>query len=253
LLFNYLASFQFLSALAYAGIIAALFGLVNLAFPLRFLGVRRRAVGALILAGGVVLTFAALSWPASTITVVQHGTRLDDLMPQYQFSERHSARIHTRPEQVLQAVRESTFGDMKSLGTLLKIRGAALRTPSGEASAFSVNRRILDAFSASGYVSEASEHEIVMSGGANVRAHRVLEVRTLQEWADYREAGAIKMAFDFYVEDAGGGWSTIRAETRVLATDDLTRRGMGRYWRLIVPGSGLLRHQWLDGIKRRAE
>jgi hypothetical protein len=75
----------------------------------------------------------------------------------------------------------------------------------------------------------------------------------LQEFADYREQGAIKMAFDFYVEDAGGGWSTISTETRVLAIDDSTRRGMARYWRLIVPGSGLLRRQWLDGIRRRAE
>jgi hypothetical protein len=53
------------------------------------------------------------------------------------------------------------------------------------------------------------------------------------------------------MRQAGG--STISTETRVLATDDLTRRGMARYWRLIVPGSGLLRRQWLDGIKRRAE
>ena len=39
----------------------------------------------------------------------------------------------------------------------------------------------------------------------------------------------------------------------MLATDDLTRRGMGRYWRSIVPGCGLLRRQWLEGIKTRAE
>ena len=52
---------------------------------------------------------------------------------------------------------------------------------------------------------------------------------------------------------AGGGWSILTTETRVVALDDLTRRGMGRYWRLMVPGSGLLRHQWLDAIKKRAE
>jgi hypothetical protein len=61
------------------------------------------------------------------------------------------------------------------------------------------------------------------------------------------------MGYSFTVEDAGAGWSVIRAETRVVATDPLTRRGMGRYWRLIVPGSGLLRLQWLEGIKHRAE
>ena len=253
LLLNYWASYQLLSTLAYAGIVASLLGLANLALPFRFLGVRKRSIGALILAAGVALTLAALFWPASMIRVAQPRTRLDDIMPEYQFFERHSTRIHSQPEQVMRAVRQSTFGDMKSLAMLLKIRGAALRASSDGTGAFSQDKRILDAFSASGYILGESEHEIVMCGGANVRAKRILQVRTLQEFADYREQGAVKMAFDFNVEDAGGGWSAINTETRVLATDDLTRRGMARYWRLIVPGSGLLRRQWLDGIKRRAE
>lgn len=250
LLFNYWASYQLLSTLAYAGIIAALLGLANLVLPFRFLGIRKRAVGALILAGGVALTLAALFWPASMIRVAQPRTRLDDIMPEYQFSERHSARIHARPEQVMQAVRESTFGDMKSLVTLLKIRGAVLRIH--DTGGFLQDKRVLDAFSASGYLSGGSEHEIVMCGGANVRAKRRLEARTVQEFANDREQGAVKMAFDFNVEDAGGGWSTISTETRVLALDEVSR-GMARYWRLIVPGSGLLRLQWLEGIKKRAE
>jgi hypothetical protein len=251
LLLNYWASYQPLSTLAYFGIVLALCGLANLAIPFRFLGVRKRAVGALILAGGVGLAIAALLWPAPIIRVAQHRTLLDDIMPEYQFSERHSARIHARPEQVMQAVRESTFGDMKSLVTLLKIRGAVLRIH--DTGGFLQDKRVLDAFSASGYLSGGSEHEIVMCGGANVRAKRRLEARTLQEFAEDREQGAVKMAFGFNVEDAGGGWSTISAETRVVALDDFTRRGMGRYWRLIVPGSGLLRLQWLEGIKKRAE
>jgi hypothetical protein len=151
----------------------------------------------------------------------------------------------------MQAVRQSTFGDMKSLVTLLKVRGAAMRIH--DTGTFLQDKRILEAFSASGYLSGGSEHEIVMCGAVNARAMRRPEVRTLQEFADYREQGAVKMAFDFNVVEAGVGWSTITAETRVVALDDNTRRGMGRYWRLIVPGSGLLRRQWLDGIKRRAE
>lgn len=251
LLFNYWAAFQPLSTLAYSGIVLALCGLANLVLPFRFLGIRKRAIGALVLVGGVVLALTALLWPAPIIRVAQHRTLLDDVMPEYQFSERHSARIHARPEQVMQAVRESTFGDMKSLVTLLKIRGAVLRIH--DTGGFLQDKRVLDAFSASGYLSGGSEHEIVMCGGANVRAKRRLEVRTLQEFADYREQGGVKMAYDFKVEDAGGGWSTISAETRVVALDDFTRRGMGRYWRLIVPGSGLLRLQWLEGIKKGAE
>jgi hypothetical protein len=251
LLFNYWASYQPLSTLAYSGIVLALCGLANLAIPFRFLGIRKRAIGALVLVGGVVLALTALLWPAPTIRVAQPKTLLDDIMPEYQFFERHSARIHARSELVMQAIRQSTFGDMKSLITLLKIRGAALRIhDSGD---FLQDKRVLDAFSESGYLSGGSEHEIVMFGVWNARANRRPEVRTSQEFAAYREQGAVKMAYDFNVEDTGGGWSTISTETRVLALDELTRRGMGRYWRLIVPGSGLLRRQWLEGIKKRAE
>jgi len=251
LLFNHWASYQPLSMLVYTGIVLALCGLANVVIPFRFLGVRKRAIGALILASGVALTLAALFWPASMIRVAQPGTRLDEIMPEYQFSERHSARTHARPEQVMQAIRESTFGDMKSLITLLKIRGVASRRPSHDTS-FLHDKRILDAFSASGYLLGGCEHEIVMFGVWNARANRRPDVHTLQEFANYREQGAVKMGFDFTVEQAGDGWSKIRAETRVLALDD-TSRGMAQYWRLMVPGSGLLRLQWLEGIKKRAE
>lgn len=252
LLLNYWASYQPLSTLAYSGIVLALCGLANLVLPFRFLGIRKRAVGALILAGGVGLAIAALLWPAPMIRVAQHRTVLDDIMPEYQFFERHSARVHARPEQAMQAVRQSTFGDMKSLVTLLKIRGAALRTPFHDTGDFSQDKLVLDAFSASGYLSGGNEHEIVMFVVGNVRAIRRPEVRTLQEFADYREQGAAKMAFDFNVEEAGEGWSTISTETRMVVQDDFSR-GPAVYWRLIVPGSGLLRLQWLEGIKKRAE
>jgi hypothetical protein len=252
LLLNYWASFQPLSTLAYSGIVLALGGLANLVLPFRFLGIRKRAVGAVILAGGVGLAITALLWPAPMIRVAQHRTALDDVMPEYQFSERHSARVHAPPEQALQAVRQATFGDMKSLITLLKIRGAVLRAPYQDTGDFSQDRLVLEAFSASGYLSGGSEHEIVMFGVGNVRPIRRPEVRTVQEFADYREQGAAKMAFNFHVEEAGAGWSTISTETRMVVQDDFSR-GPAVYWRLIVPGSGLLRRQWLEGIKKRAE
>lgn len=251
LLFNYWASFQLLSTLVYAGIVTALFGLANLALPFRFLGVRKRTVGALILLAGAGLALATLAWPASTIRVAQPRTRLDDIMPEYQFFERHSVRVHARPEQVMQAVRESTFRDMKSLATLLRIRATALRIH--DTAALPQDKRILDTFSTPGMLQGGSEREILKCWIADLRAKRLAEVHSLQEFADYRSPGGIKMAFNFLVEEAGGGWCTLTTDTRVVALDESTRSGMARYWRLIVPGSGLLRREWLDGIKRRAE
>lgn len=251
ILLNYWGSYQLFSTLAYAGIVAALLGLANVAVPFRFLGVRKRRVGALVLAGGAGLTFAALSWPAATLRAEQPRTRLDAIMPEYQFYEKHSARVHARPEQVMQATRESTFGDMKSLGTLLKIRGAVLRVhDTGESLQ---SKRVLDAFSAPGFLLDESERELVMFWAANVRARRLVEAHNAQEYVAYREPESVKIAFNVSAEDAGGGWCTVSTETRILALGDATRRGMGRYWRLIVPGSGLLRRQWLDAIGKRAE
>jgi len=251
-LLNYWASFQLLSTLVYTGVVAALLGVANLAVPFRFMGVRRRAVGALGLAGGVGLALVALHWPAATTRVAQPRTRLDDVMPEYQFSEIHALRVHARTEQVMRATRESTFGDMTSLAMLLKVRGAAIRTPAPRGGDLQ-DKRVLDAFSASGYLLDGSDHEIVLFGAANVRKQRRPDLRTAQQFVDYRERGSVKMAFDIRAEEAGDGWSVLSTETRVMALDDATRSGMGRYWRLIVPGSGLLRRQWLDGIRRRAE
>ena len=250
-LLNYWASFQPLSTLVYTGIVISLCGLANVALPFRFLGIRKRYVGAALVVVGVVLAFAALFWPAKMIRVSQHRTVLDDVMPEYQFAERHSARVHARPEHVMQAIRESTFGDMKSLVTLLKIRGAALRIH--DTGDFLHDKKILDAFSASGFLVGGNDHEVVMFGLMNVRLQQRPEIHTPREFVDYKEEGALKMAYDFAVEDIDDDWCTISTETRVMAQDEDTRRGMGRYWRLIVPGSGLLRRQWLDGIKTRAE
>src|SRR5574340_660811 len=187
LLFNYWASYQPLSTLVYSGIVLALCGLANVALPFRFLGIRKRAVGALILAGGAGLALAALLWPAPTIRVTQHRARLDDIMPEYQFYEQHSERVHARPEQVMQAIRQTTIGDLKSYVTLMRIRAAALRRPFHGPGNIQ-DERVLDALS-EGFVSlGGNEHEIFMGGVGNARYSRP-QVKNLQEFAAYREEG----------------------------------------------------------------
>lgn len=44
----------------------------------------------------------------------------------------------------------------------------------------------------------------------------------------------------------------LTTETRVLLTDERSRRAFGRYWLLIRPFSGLIRRRWLAAIVRRA-
>jgi len=58
---------------------------------------------------------------------------------------------------------------------------------------------------------------------------------------------------NFVVEPEGEGWSQVTTETRIFAPEASVRRKFGAYWRVIYPGSSLLRIGWLEAIRRRAE
>ena len=58
---------------------------------------------------------------------------------------------------------------------------------------------------------------------------------------------------NFRVEAIDGGASRVVTETRVFATDNVALGRFTPYWRIIFPGSSILRATWLRAIKARAE
>jgi hypothetical protein len=58
---------------------------------------------------------------------------------------------------------------------------------------------------------------------------------------------------NFRLESLVPGRTRLTTETRIFATDATTRRLFTPYWRLIYPGSSIIRASWLRAIKRRAE
>jgi hypothetical protein len=58
---------------------------------------------------------------------------------------------------------------------------------------------------------------------------------------------------NFLVQPDRSGGSLVSTETRVAANTDGARRRFAVYWRVIYPGSALIRRMWLRAIKRRAE
>jgi hypothetical protein len=72
------------------------------------------------------------------------------------------------------------------------------------------------------------------------------------EFAGFAEPGWAKAAFNFQIERVGAR-TLLSTETRIATTDERARRSFARYWRLIHPGSALIRIAWLRAIRRRAE
>jgi hypothetical protein len=285
----------------YAGLVAAILGVVCLIRPLRWLRVptRKRALG--ILGAGVVLLVVGMLLPAQVHSVESLDSLLDEWMPAWQFSEFHSLPVRATPEQAWQAIREVTADEIWLFRTLTWIRHP--RWPWSEAEPEHIlnphaEKPILEVAQAGGFVllGESVEPErpreivlgtVVLWDGVteppktekdnaetqstprgaerNVAADREIPDSQLRiPDADakrklerilrlLRTPGNAVATINFRVRDEGGGWCTVTTETRVFATDLAAQRRFARYWRVIYPGSSLLRYTWLRAIRARSE
>src|SRR5438093_3348692 len=93
------------SVVVWCGFVIAFVGLVLIAFPVARLRVRTRGHAAVIAGIGVLIAVGGMLLPAKETRVPTARTRLDAIMPVYQFSERHSLVVPAPPAHVLDAIR----------------------------------------------------------------------------------------------------------------------------------------------------
>jgi len=72
-----------------------------------------------------------------------------------------------------------------------------------------------------------------------------------EQFAAFERPGFVKVQVDFWAEAAPDG-SRLRTATRIRATDPQSLRRFKHYWRIVGPGSGLIRREWLRAARRRA-
>jgi hypothetical protein len=234
---------------AFGLIAAGLFGLV------RPSGWLRRPRAGLIALTGLVAVALGLRLPAPEQRAVPARTRLDEFLPVYQFSELHTTRVRATPAQVVRAVREVTADEILLFRTLTYVR--RLGRPGPESILNAPERMpLLEVATRTSFLrlAEEADREIVI--GTLVLAPRELRPKQQPTPADFQRLSApgfAKAAMNFRVEQDGNGGSLLSTETRVLATDAASCRRFAAYWRVIYPGSALIRRMWLRAIRLRAE
>jgi hypothetical protein len=253
--------------LVHAGLLVALVGLISALIPLRFVGLRSRGAGLLLMLAGVSIFVVGMALPVRITRVATARKALDLHMPAYQARELHSVRVRAAPERVAEAIRSVTALDIRSFATLNRIRN-----PHARGSHDLLGKRMCDVLHRAGFVTleESGTDDLVLGvagrfWGGLQGGDRSLDLRgaprfgssarllSAEEFARFHRPGYAKAAIDFRIEDLGGGWSRLSTETRAIGTDARARREFERYWRLIAPGSAWIRREWLDAIKRVAE
>ncbi len=181
---------------------------------------------------------------------------LDDLMPKYQFSEVHSVRLSVSPERALNAMKQVTPGEMPLVRVLFAIRSLPAIVAGKRGLPTARTAPLYDQMLDFGFVvlGEEPGREVVCGviGQMWKVGGTIAAIRDAAEFAAFARPGYAKAAMNLSVA-AVDGWTELRTETRVIATDTAARRGFGRYWRVIRPGSAAIRRSWLQAAKRRAK
>ncbi len=241
--------------MVYLGLIAAFLGAVSLLWPLRFLAIRTRWRGLLVLALGCIVVFIGGLLPAKDVRVAAPRTQLDQFAPVYQFSEFHSIRVAAPKEKVYHAIKSVTADEILFFRALVWIRRFGRSGPE-ESILNPGHEPLLDVATRTTFLLLAEEpnREIVL--GTVVVAPtgwRRGAAPTPERFKALQQPGFAVAAMNFRIEDAGPNACTVTTETRVYATDASARRRFAPYWRVIYPGSALIRRMWLRAIARRAE
>jgi hypothetical protein len=240
------------SFLAWIGIAGALAGVVSLALPMRFLGIRTRWHALAVALCGAGLAVTAVLWPAPVMRSARPDQRLDRFLAEYQFSEYHEARVRAPVAAVVKAVRQVSLADMPVAVLLLRIRAAAGGRFHGSPPD---PRPILDTMfqPSSGFLAlDVSDRGELVYGMVGFVHKPPPRVTTTEQFAAFTSPEGIRVVFNLRVVPEGDGVVRVSTETRCLANGDEARHTFARYWRIIYPGSAIIRRVWLDAIVDRA-
>lgn len=243
---------MFGSAVVYSGFVITAAGLILFAKPVERLHVSSRSQALAIVGIGLLLVGIGLTLPARESRVTKVQTRLDEFMPVWQFRERHTIRIDAPPARVFEAIRNVRASEISLFNTLTWIRRGGRALPESILNAGD-STPLLEVATSSGfvYLADDAPNEVVI-GTLVVAPPGARAALTPEMFKTPLAPGFAIAAMNFAVAPDGPNGSLVSTETRVFASDPAARQRFARYWRVIYPGSALIRRMWLRAVERRA-
>jgi hypothetical protein len=178
---------------------------------------------------------------------------LDHFFPAYEIVERHQIRVAAPAAVTLDAARDVDLQASPLVRTIIRAREVILRaTPDDRRRP----RGLLAETQALGWgvLADVPEREVVVGAvtrpwEANVTFHSLPP----DQFAEFKEAGYVKIAWTIRAEPITASESIFRTETRAIATDPTARTKFRRYWSFLSPGIIVIRWALLGPVKKEAE
>lgn len=245
----------------YLGLITMFVGGVSVLKPLKFLAIDSRWHALAVMAAGLVVVVIGASLPSGEIRVATPRTQLDQFVPAYQFNEFHSLRIAAPKDKVYTALKQATAEEILFFHTLVWIRRLGRPGPESILNP-PPNTPLLEVATKTTFILLAEEPDREIAFGTLIAAPRGWRPRgertpeAFKALLASQQPGFVLAAMNFRLEECDAPASPctlLTTETRICATDASSRRAFAGYWRVIYPGSALIRRMWLRAIKKRAE
>ena len=183
---------------------------------------------------------------------------LDQCMPNYHFSEIHETSISASAERVFGVLREVTLDELPLFRVLVTLRALPARLAGRSRLVLNRGETLVSWAQRSGFelLGEVPNEELLFVTVGQfwrVLGSRSSRVVNAGQFPSFLPRSYVKVATNFRLSKISLGSTRIMTETRVYPVDSNALRKFSRYWRIIQPGSALIRREWLRAIKRRAE
>jgi hypothetical protein len=180
---------------------------------------------------------------------------IDDWLPSYDEAEFHSREIDAPPHAVEAALRALKPADLPLTRVLMGLRtlpglltGRRLPRPT--------SRPLLESVLRLGFVrlAERPGEQLVLGVVGRpwrVRGDGLDSIAGPEEFRAYDRPASVRCAWDFVLAPLGNGERTrLSTETRIAGTDSAGTRTFRHYWRIVHPGSALIRLDMLRAVER---
>src|SRR5919202_5396186 len=129
---------------------------------------------------------------------------LDELMPEYEFSERHRVSIEAPAGRALEAAKQATPGEMPLVRLLFRVRSLPAIPSRGGGLPTGSSEPLLAQMMDSGFVflGEEPDREVILGVIGQMFKLRgdAPAIRNAREFVAFEEPGYAKAAMNFYVE-----------------------------------------------------